>query len=1236
LSGPVHLAARFVATTLLVLLLLVLGAVAALYWWTGTQHSLDWAIARFTPALGVSVDGARGSLRTGATADAVNWEGEGLRARLTGVDVGWHWRALLERRLHLSHLRAQGLEVIDERPPSQDERTERAPPAQATLPLPVQIDEVQVGRITLRGNTGFEASELAGSYRYEDAQHAASVSRLVVPQGHLSGELRLGAQAPMALDLRLQGEAAAALPGGQRSLPLVVQASAQGELADFRLEVQITGMPAGDKAPSGTLTARVMPWADMPLPQARARFDRIDLASLLPQAPRTLLSGHAAVVPESAGGWRVETQIANANPGPWDRGLLPLERLVADGQWLASGAAVVRRFQARLGGGEASGSGRWVAQDSWRLDGRVRDVDPARLHTALAPLPLSGPLQARTQGKVLHFEVDLAARAGADRATGLQLRQIVANGRWAQGEATLDRVLVRSADATLQGHATVIPSASFAQGSLTLEAPGLKADAVGSLAERRGGGTLRLEVPRIAQALAWVARLPGTEGITLPALQGEAFAVLDWQGGWRDPGVRGQVQLPRVVLPGAPGTPAWVVRRTTLAIDGRLSAADLQLQGELVQATRRLQLDLRGTGGQVAPSSWQARIDTLEADALDTARMPGEWQLRLQGAPVDVRVRTDGGLLVQAGGGRAVLAAPVRSGPGQAQLTWEPLRWGRGQTVVAGRLSGLPLSWVELFGPRVLAGTPLTGNLIFDAAWDLRLADTLQLRASLARTAGDLQVTADALDGTTVRVPAGIREASLLLEGRGENMTASLRWDSERAGSATGRVSTRLARDGTSGWQWRADAPLAGRLEAQLPRLGVWSALAPPGWRLRGSLQADVTVGGTRSDPQLGGRFTADDLALRSVVDGISLQDGRLRARLDGQRVLLDELLLHGMGGAASGGSVRATGEAGWVRAGIQLRVDAQLERLRASVRSDRQLTVSGRAQAVMNADAATRVAGTLRVDRARILLPEEAAPRLSDDVVVRNLPEGVVLRQPRSANGARPVSIDVAVDLGDDFRVSGRGADVRLAGRVQATGTSLTDPRLVGLVRAGGRYTAFGQRLDIDRGELRFTGPADNPALDIVAIRPTVTQTQRVGVQVSGTAQSPVVRLYSEPQLPEAQALSWLVLGRPAAEGGAEAALVQRAALALLTQGTGGSQGPGLAQRFGLDELSVRRDGVDGAAITLGRRFADNFYAAYERSLAGAIGTLFVYYQLTQRLTVRAEAGDRSGVDLIYSFSFD
>ena len=226
-----------------------------------------------------------------------------------------------------------------------------------------------------------------------------------------------------------------------------------------------------------------------------------------------------------------------------------------------------------------------------------------------------------------------------------------------------------------------------------------------------------------------------------------------------------------------------------------------------------------------------------------------------------------------------------------------------------------------------------------------------------------------------------------------------------------------------------------------------------------------------------------------------------------------------------------------------------------------------------------------------------------------------------------------VDLDLGDDFRVSGRGLSTRIAGTLALSAQSVTQPRLAGTLRtAGGEYSAFGQRLAIERGVVTFSGPVANPALDILAIRPNLTQ--RVGVLVTGTVQAPFVRLYAEPDLPDAEKLAWLVTGRAAPASGAEAALVQQAALVLLTSRKPGSKT--FASRVGLDELSVRKDSTAGAVVTVGKRFADNFYASYERSLSGALGTLFVFYDVSKKLTVRAQAGERTGVDLIYTFRFD
>jgi translocation and assembly module TamB len=145
------------------------------------------------------------------------------------------------------------------------------------------------------------------------------------------------------------------------------------------------------------------------------------------------------------------------------------------------------------------------------------------------------------------------------------------------------------------------------------------------------------------------------------------------------------------------------------------------------------------------------------------------------------------------------------------------------------------------------------------------------------------------------------------------------------------------------------------------------------------------------------------------------------------------------------------------------------------------------------------------------------------------------------------------------------------------------------------------------------------------------------VGVQISGTALSPVVRLYADPDLPDAEKLAWLVVGRSGASGGAESALLQQAAMALLG-GSGGGLTGNLASAIGLDEISFSGglSGTAGASVTLGKRVSRDFYMAYERSLAGTLGTLYIFYDLSRRLTLRAQTGEQSAIDLIFTIRYD
>jgi translocation and assembly module TamB len=257
----------------------------------------------------------------------------------------------------------------------------------------------------------------------------------------------------------------------------------------------------------------------------------------------------------------------------------------------------------------------------------------------------------------------------------------------------------------------------------------------------------------------------------------------------------------------------------------------------------------------------------------------------------------------------------------------------------------------------------------------------------------------------------------------------------------------------------------------------------------------------------------------------------------------------------------------------------------------------------------------------------------LSDDVVV-------VGRPPREKPAAQrlPLALDLQLRLGDDFLFEGAGLDARLGGQLRV----YTVDKVVrgeGVIRVEeGRYSAYGQTLAIERGVLRFVGPIDNPGLDVLAVR--VTPTVKVGVQVGGTVQRPLVKLYSDPPLPDTEKLAWLVLGHGLEGSGQEEfVLMQVAAGALLSQAESVNVQAKLAETLGIDSFDVRSGGgedLTSTVVSLGKRLSSRATLSYEQSLDGLRQFVKVLYQLTPHVRLEAQAGQQSSFDAFYTLEYD
>ena len=181
---------------------------------------------------------------------------------------------------------------------------------------------------------------------------------------------------------------------------------------------------------------------------------------------------------------------------------------------------------------------------------------------------------------------------------------------------------------------------------------------------------------------------------------------------------------------------------------------------------------------------------------------------------------------------------------------------------------------------------------------------------------------------------------------------------------------------------------------------------------------------------------------------------------------------------------------------------------------------------------------------------------------------------------GNLPLMLDIDVNLGQKLKFEGSGLDASLRGSVHVK----TSPAgyLAGqgtISAANGTYYAFGQTLTIDRGQLTFDGPLNNPALDVVALRKNLQV--EAGVEVTGTVKVPRVRITSNPVVPENEALSWLITGQGLSTGsGSDYSALAAASAALLSRGT--DTLIVFDERRPIDLAALRDDPVFGSAVVI------------------------------------------------------
>lgn len=1199
---------------LTVLLIVVVACGAALAWLVGTHSGLAFVLARAEGALsGLSVAHVDGSLAGGVTLTSAAWRSDGLSIAVDGAHLRPALLPLLQGRYEFDAVALAGVRYVQDAgdPAAADDATAE----------PVVLPTLSVAALVVRDATlAFGDTRVA--ITRADAALALQGQRITIDALQLDGEpvdatgrvvVDLAAAFPLAeLDLVL----AHATADGRTWRGRATRAAGAGAGGGDTLRVELTEPLAGTAVAAIGGDGRIG-MVDVSIPDqdgaaigvpgtlGAALTLRIDGARVEPAGRLTIAGQPMALAGGQLDVGDAALAIAALAVDIEERG-----RIVIDGQLPFAADAPLALVLATDAFDIDAADGRRV-----RAAGRIELAGTQRRPRITPTLTLTsaGWPDGRLGGSV---DID---------ADGARLEGLVLDA--AGGRVRVDGVYAWAGDSALR-----VSVAGFDPALLAADWPG-QVDAefvvagrvVDGLPEARIylvslGGRLRDAALSGGGELAWAGREPGAGRLSVAWGAARVRADLDAaQDGEIDvslpdlgqvlPGSRGRVDVEwrrgedEHIVANVTGLVHAGTELDTVTLDARRArdragAFTLELgiaggrQGAVVleqatlTATGREQdhaieldlrladgvsLDARAEGGYV-DGSWSGRLVRAELDGLGARAGLAQ--------PVQLVVAADRVLLDDACWTIASGEACVRAAGDATNATF------------AARLSGLSLAALR----KLAAGIELPeleGLVDGDASVELRDGRIASATLALASPRGIAVLPGrDDLDLGYRRLDVDARYA----DGTGSvNASAEL--------VPQGRIDLAAIIDqdeaGNLGW----DATLAVAITDLSFIEAFTTAIAEPVGDLRGQFRFQ---GGWR--PQsISGAVAITGFTALAPAQAIRLRDGVLAvAGVPGQLVV--------RGSVRSGdGTLTIDGRiipADPVPALLTIRGDgvrfANTPTLMVIASPDLELKLT---------DGRWNLDGTIAVPRARIDASKiEAGAEASPDVIV--------VDDTAAGAPARPWRARVRVSLGDDVKLEAFGFNGTVAGALDIRQRQGAQALATGEITLAGRYEAYGQRLTITRGGLRYANsPLAEPAVDLRAERKVRDQT--VALEVTGSALAPQSRIVGG-NGSDADALALLVTGRPLSEVGiGDRDQLGEAASAL---GAVGSDllTRQLRGRLGLDELGVSNDTrLEGEAFTLGKFLSPRLYVGYGIGLVTRGEIFTVRYLVTDRLDIEASSGD-------------
>lgn len=682
-----------------------------------------------------------------------------------------------------------------------------------------------------------------------------------------------------------------------------------------------------------------------------------------------------------------------------------------------------------------------------------------------------------------------------------------------------------------------------------------------------------------------------------------------------------------------------------LHIDGRARARDIRLADTRVQS---LQLALSADNPLAPSGTVDLKVDQALAAGLELAhielRAEGDQsahrvQLSARGQPVSTRVTLSGafkdstwrGEIAQLDLGVAEVANLTLQNPVEVLYSSTESRLSTacfvdgdirlclaGQMQEAGALQAdyalqnVPLALANAFvgedSSLAFDGT-LHGEGRIERNAEGQLAGAANLRSARAA------INQRAVEGDTPLQLLLLQDLALEANLQGEAANAQLSARLNESGTLRGELAA-AALD-------TPDPQIDGTVALTLPSIALLEAFVPQIANVRGRIDLRANLAGSVEQPQIDGELRAAELALDLPEFGLQLKNGAIAVVPRADRNFdLSGSIDSGDGRLTLGGVLRPGGTSNVTIDGKQF---LAADMPGAYVIVEPKLAIEHAAERLT-------VRGDVVIPQANINLQElpsggGGGAKVSSDVVI--------VDDDSDADEASelPIHADVNVALGERVELTGFGLAARVSGQLAVSERPGAPTRGSGVMRVAGTYRAYGQDLKIQKGELVYANtPLENPNLNVVAVREI--EEIVAGLRVTGDATNPILTVFSTPEMGQANALSYLVTGKPLdqiRQDGGEGDALQSAARSLGTA-AGGVLTKNLGKRLGVDEIGIQdSDMIGGSAFTIGQYLSPRLYLSYGIGLFEPGEVVTLRYKLSEALALQAQSGSnesRAGVE--------